>query len=332
MSDITILKRNDQKDEDKGIESQLKEEYLREQIRKAREFFATFQQNEFDGIEGDFKEGLSYLDMKNDTLLSYMIDLCNIMQRRVRKQSIEHHSSVERCVTYRVILEKMKMIDQRLAYQLNKLISLPEGSSAEEQGIDINNLDVDIGSDDDDDEDKESVDADQDVKDDQSDDLTEQSVSEDDEGSDAEVSADDGSKDDEGATDENQDDELKERLMRKQIIANKGKKNKKDISSSSNAGGVYKPPKLRSVAYDGDSGRPDRGERRKDYNDFYQDDDNFDIVEETRAVRDEERVRYEEDNYTRLRDENPKKLKRKARIKSTGGKGKKKFKGKKNKW
>lgn len=276
---------------------------LDSQAKATRELFLTIQ-DELDHRGEDLREGLSFLDMKNDTLLSYMIDVCNIILRRLKGESIENHNSVERCVEYRVILEKIKAIDQKLAYQLNKLITLPEDAVEEDQKINVNNLDINIEnveSDENGSEAEESEDARS-----NSDDEEEESVDEDD-GSD-EVSSYDANSDENG---EDSPKNLKASL--------------KSQGSSKNTTGVYKPPKLRSVAYTEDYKKGDRG-RRKDYSDFYQDDDPHDILDNSKAPERDERTRFEEDNYTRLPDENPKKAKRKLRTKEYRRKGSNKHK------
>lgn len=316
-NDITIIKTTQQQS-DKGFEVCLKEENIRDQAKNARELFGCLQ-NELDEIEDDLKDGLSYLDMKNDTLLSYMIDLCNIILRKVRCEAISNHPSVERTVYYRVILEKIKAIDQRLAYQLNKVITMPDDAGEEARGIDINNLDVDLGSDDDQTEEakgsshKNSPHNDNEESD-------EDDVEDEDEGEDD--GEDDGSVDS-ASSEQSEDDVDEDSEIEDEPVEKKDLKNARSGGTKKPAG-VYKPPKLRSVAYD-DGKSTDRARRRRDYNEFYQDDDyNHDIVEETRVHEDMKRTRYEEENYTRLPDANPKKVKRKARQAKL--RGKKKFK------
>jgi len=327
MSDITILTRKEGEKEEKSIDEQLKEEQLQDQAQRARDFFSNLQA-ELDEVEGDLKDGLSYLDMKNDTLLSYMIDLCNIILRKVRGETISGHASVERCINYRVILEKIKAIDQRIAYQLNKVISLPDDAREEDQGINVDNLDINIESSDGEDSSNENADD----KDSQTSGTSEAVSDEGDEGTDFDgsVSASEEENEDNeqrkhrSSNDNADTHELKERLDRARILASaKEDKKKKRTLGREKKSRIYVPPKIRPVKFD-DAGRESR---RKDYNEFYQDEDDGEIVEETRNVRDDERTRFEEENYTRLPDDNPKKAKRKLRTKSLGGKSKKKFKG-----
>lgn len=291
MTDIQIVTKG-QEPEDKGLEDHLKEENVREHAKRARDLFQGIH-DELNNKE-DFRDGLSFLDMKNDTLLSYMIDLCNIVLKKIRGESIEGHPSVERCIEYRVILEKIKAIDLRLAYQLNKLIAMPENATEEDQKIDINNLDINIESGGDDNSDEDN------------DDQINNDEEEDEEN-------DDDEDDDDEEPDDDEDDEGEDALNESSDDGGVQERDSKPV-------GVYKPPKLRSVAYN--DGKESQA-RRKDYSDFYRDDDGDDMIDQSHPREDKEKTRFEEDNYTRVRD-NPKKTKRKQ-----GGKAAKKFKGKK---
>lgn len=189
---------------------QIEEEKLEKQVKSVCQLFSMIE-GELE--EGNFKEGLSFLDLKNDTLLSYMIEVCNILLLKVRNSSIEGHQSIERSIEYRVILEKIKGIDQRLAYQLNKLICSDQQS--ENQGVNISNLDVDDAdaADEDNDEDgSDDEDPDNDNDDDESDDS---------------------------------DDSESDAVGKEEKVESKADKN---LSSK-----PYRPPKLRSVVYEEES-------------------------------------------------------------------------------
>lgn len=301
--DITIVNLKPGQTEDKGLDFCLRETSLRDQAKQAHELFNTIQ-DELDHREEDLKDGLSFLDMKNDTLLSYMIDVCNIVLRKVRGESIEDHGSVKRCIEYRVILEKIKAIDQKLAYQLNKLITLPDDAEVEDQRIDVRNLNINLDINSDDNDEKPTASGTDDSQDD--------STSDDDE-PDSEENEDDEDEDEQQGVEEGEDDSGGKRTS---------------VREPKSSGGVYKPPKLRSVAYteEGEFNRGNKG-RRRNYDEFYKD-DTGEVIDEYQRDDDPERIRFEEDNYTRLPDENPKKAKRKLRTKEYRRKGKKKFKGK----
>lgn len=276
--------------ESKGLDVLAQEDIIREQAKKAHELFQSIY-DELDDRDADLKDGLSYLDLKNDTLLSYMIDVCNVMLIKLSNKSIENHQSVERCVEYRVILEKIKSIDQKLSYQLNKLITMPENAS-EEGGVDIKNLDVDIDSNSEDSDEPEQTSSRLEESD------NDDSAEEDEEDGDRlSVSS--------GDEEEGEDGPDHSALVKEKSAKKQGRPAKKPV-------GIYKPPKLRSVAYV-------EKDRHRDHEDFYGDDYNDEIVEPTtiggRSEIDRERTEFEEEHYTRLRDENPKKAKRKLKTK-----------------
>jgi U3 small nucleolar ribonucleoprotein protein LCP5 len=318
-NDITIISTKEQKSNEKSLELCLQEETVQEQAKSARELFSNLQ-SELDEIEDDLKDGLSYLDMKNDTLLSYMIDLCNIVLRKVRRDTISGHASVERSVYYRIILEKIKAIDQRLAYQLNKVISLPDEATEESQAVNVKNLDIEIGSDDESDEQDEEGSQ------------RENGAEDDDDEEDDEDDEFDGSVDDDAEMAE--DEELTD--LENDDIKASSKGPKADVGKEKKPVAIYRPPKLRAVAYsDGKEGGSSKRRRDHDFDFDFDDDDNQEIVDESNVQRDLKRTRYEEENYTRLPDVNPKKAKRKLRkAKNVSIKGKKNFKAKKkrNKW
>lgn len=185
----------------------------------------------------DFKEGISFLDVKNDTILSYLIDVCNIVLRKIKEESIADHASVDRCIEYRVMLEKMKAIDQKLTYQINKLIALPENAEAQiSERVNVQNLDIEL-------------DSDSDYKDDDDDDgEDEDKVSDGDEIS---PSEDLGEHEGDGFA-----------------------ASKHDKKNGPDSKGVYKPPKLKSAVYSDDV--PSKRGRFEDDFEFESDNEIFD--------------------------------------------------------
>lgn len=275
--DVTIFEESE-----KGYDVRLKEEELCNATKRARDFFSSLS-DELEERGEDFTEGLSFLDLKNDTLLSYMIDICNIVLRKIRFEKIEGHKSVERCIEYRVILEKIKGIDQKLAYQLNKLITLPEDAQ-EEAKIDVRNLDIDI--DQDDDEEEAAADDDDDYngedEDGADDDVEEEEEGDEEVDEEDEVSSDDDITSDKEDRDEEDEESLERRPRKQQKV------------------GPYRPPKLRYVSYD----KQDERQRPESY--------------ELNHKLEKERTRYEEENYTRLREPSKKKVKAKSKSRTKG--------------
>ena len=55
-------------------------------------------------------------------MLGYLTDLTLLMSHKLRGRSIEGHPSIERLVEIRTVIEKIRPIDQKLKYQIDKLI------------------------------------------------------------------------------------------------------------------------------------------------------------------------------------------------------------------
>ncbi|XP_064467077.1 neuroguidin-like [Ornithodoros turicata] len=67
-------------------------------------------------------KGLSFLEMKNHLLLSYLLDLTNIIWRKVSGHRIAGEASIKRLVEIRTVLERIRPIDQKLKYHIDKLV------------------------------------------------------------------------------------------------------------------------------------------------------------------------------------------------------------------
>lgn len=67
-------------------------------------------------------KGLSFLEMKYQMLLSYLSNLTYILLQKSRGHSIQADPSIFRLTEIRTILEKLRPIDQKLKYQIDKLI------------------------------------------------------------------------------------------------------------------------------------------------------------------------------------------------------------------
>ncbi|KAG8176310.1 hypothetical protein JTE90_008364 [Oedothorax gibbosus] len=77
-----------------------------------------FQNNE---LETD--KGLSFLDLKNHALLNYVMNLTYIILQKLTGKKIENCSAIDRLVQLRIVLEKMRPIDEKLKYQIDKMQS-----------------------------------------------------------------------------------------------------------------------------------------------------------------------------------------------------------------
>ncbi|XP_046481555.1 neuroguidin isoform X1 [Neodiprion pinetum] len=67
-------------------------------------------------------KGLSFLEMKYHMLLSYLINLTYVVLRKCSGEKIEGDPSIDRLVEIRTVLEKIRPIDHKLKYQIDKLV------------------------------------------------------------------------------------------------------------------------------------------------------------------------------------------------------------------
>ncbi|VEN60686.1 unnamed protein product [Callosobruchus maculatus] len=78
-------------------------------------------------------QGLSFLEMKYNMLLSYLINLTYVVLRKCSGEKIEGDPCIDRLVEIRTILEKIKPIDHKLKYQIHKLVkSAVSGANADD--------------------------------------------------------------------------------------------------------------------------------------------------------------------------------------------------------
>ncbi|KAJ7323072.1 hypothetical protein OS493_032642 [Desmophyllum pertusum] len=68
------------------------------------------------------EKGVSFLELKFHLLLSYVIDLTYYLLTKTDRQSWQGDPAVERLVEARTILEKLRPIDQKMKYQIDKMI------------------------------------------------------------------------------------------------------------------------------------------------------------------------------------------------------------------
>ncbi|XP_040272823.1 neuroguidin [Bufo bufo] len=78
------------------------------------------------------EKGLSFLELKDQLLMLYMQDLAHIILEKVSGKSLTENPAIMRLVENRTVLEKMRPIEQKLKYQIDKLVrAAMTGSLAE---------------------------------------------------------------------------------------------------------------------------------------------------------------------------------------------------------
>uniref|UniRef100_A0A182QZ04 Sas10 C-terminal domain-containing protein n=1 Tax=Anopheles farauti TaxID=69004 RepID=A0A182QZ04_9DIPT len=66
--------------------------------------------------------GLNFLEIKYHMLLNYLINLTYVVLRKCSGHRIEKDPSIDRLIEIRTVLEKIRPIDQKLRYQIDKLV------------------------------------------------------------------------------------------------------------------------------------------------------------------------------------------------------------------
>ncbi|KAG7216771.1 hypothetical protein INR49_021169 [Caranx melampygus] len=90
--------------------------------------------------EGAYKtsKGLSFLDLRYHLLLFYLQDLTHLISIKTEGGSIKDSEALMRVVTVRTVLEKMRPLDHKLKYQIDKLLrTAATGSLAENDPLQL---------------------------------------------------------------------------------------------------------------------------------------------------------------------------------------------------
>lgn len=73
-------------------------------------------------LRGDSSKGLSFLETKYQLLLGYCANLSLYLLLKVEGKNVERHPVVERLIKYRLLIEKIKPMEAKLQYQIDKLL------------------------------------------------------------------------------------------------------------------------------------------------------------------------------------------------------------------
>jgi len=74
----------------------------------------------------DPNDGISFLSFKNELLLEYNMNLAYLMLKKTKGKSIEGDKAVDRLCYLRTVLEKIRPIEHKLKYQIDKFVSIAE--------------------------------------------------------------------------------------------------------------------------------------------------------------------------------------------------------------
>lgn len=185
------------------------------------------------------KDSLDFLDAKNSILLSYMIDLTQLLRLK-SSESNENKTQIEECLgrlrEMKIILERVRPLEKKMRYQLDKLLSMAASSSTFSAAADSN---LSTGND-------NPV---------SSDPLAfrpnpKSMLGKDDDGQDNNSSSDDQmlSNSEDGSSDEEEDEELM--AARKAISNGRSKKKNSNVDGSNvESAGLYRAPRLAAVPF-----------------------------------------------------------------------------------
>ncbi|KAJ8413248.1 hypothetical protein AAFF_G00092440 [Aldrovandia affinis] len=67
-------------------------------------------------------KGLSFLDLRYHLLMFYLQDITHLISVKSEGGSVKDNNALHRLVTVRTVLEKMRPMDQKLRYQIDKLV------------------------------------------------------------------------------------------------------------------------------------------------------------------------------------------------------------------
>merc|ERR1719350_2136070 len=70
--------------------------------------------------------GIDFLDIKNGLLAEYNINLAYLVMKKTRGELIEGDKVVERLCYLRTMLEKIRPIEHKLKFQIDKYVNLAE--------------------------------------------------------------------------------------------------------------------------------------------------------------------------------------------------------------
>uniref|UniRef100_A0A096M6B7 Neuroguidin, EIF4E binding protein n=1 Tax=Poecilia formosa TaxID=48698 RepID=A0A096M6B7_POEFO len=83
-------------------------------------------------------KGLSFLDLRYNLLLFYLQDLTHLISIKAEGGKIKDSEALSRVVTIRTVLEKMRPLDHKLKYQIDKLVrTAVTGSLAENDPLQL---------------------------------------------------------------------------------------------------------------------------------------------------------------------------------------------------
>ena len=100
---------------------------IQSETEKVSEFVSSFRSTLIDdGALQAQSEGVSLLSLKSHLLLDYVINLVKVISHRLEAKplSLLHSDVIEQMIRERVVLEKIKPLELKTKYQIDKLVTL----------------------------------------------------------------------------------------------------------------------------------------------------------------------------------------------------------------
>ena len=72
--------------------------------------------------ENPTSAGVSFLEVKLHTMLNYIMNVCYYLVMKAEGRSISQHPVIQHLVEMRVYMEKMNPLENKLKYQIDKLL------------------------------------------------------------------------------------------------------------------------------------------------------------------------------------------------------------------
>ncbi|KAJ2452152.1 hypothetical protein EV183_003134 [Coemansia sp. RSA 2336] len=104
-----------------GLEMDKKLDTIGQQADQVRELIDGLRERVADGSLAT-TSGLSFLEVKHHTMLSYLSNLSFIALLKLHGRKLQGHEVIKNLIEDRTVLEKMKPLEQRLKYQIDKLL------------------------------------------------------------------------------------------------------------------------------------------------------------------------------------------------------------------
>jgi len=126
-----MVDENQEEEGDGGILSRDRAQHrqlLREVVGIAGEAEATMSKlvGKLEADPGRLAQGIDFLDIKNGLLAEYNANLAYLVMRKTRGELIEGDKAVERLCYLRTMMEKIRPIEHKLKFQIDKYVNLAE--------------------------------------------------------------------------------------------------------------------------------------------------------------------------------------------------------------